>query len=208
MSSLPLSELFKRSSVRHNHLCPRQILGVRIGLAGMQLLGLEAPVDKAAGLVILETDGCFADGVEAATGATIGHRTMRINDLGKIAATFADLRTGQAFRLSPALDVRERALTYAPEELRHYFAQLKGYQIMPDEDLMRIQEVVLTPTPAELVAKPVSRTTCDYCGEEIINQREVILNGNTLCRSCANQGYYLLKSGSLATQYAARNLSQ
>jgi formylmethanofuran dehydrogenase subunit E len=188
-----LSNLLQKSSARHDHLCPRQVLGARIGLAGLVALGLEAPVSKSTALVIVESDGCFADGIEVATGATVGHRTLRVNDLGKIAATFADARTGRAIRISPALDVRERARIYAPHEPRHYFAQLYGYQVMPDAELLRYQEVALNPSLEELISKPAVRVNCDYCGEEIINEREVDVGGAILCRSCANDGYYLIK---------------
>ena len=85
--------------------------------------------------------------------------------------------------------MRERALIYAPDEPRHYFAQLHGYQIMPDAELLRIQDVALNPTLEELISKPLARVTCDYCGEEIINEREVVRDGITLCRTCANEGY-------------------
>jgi len=191
-----ISDLLKQSSARHDHLCPRQVLGVRIGLAGLATLGLESPVDKNTALVVIESDGCFADGIEVATGATIGHRTLHVNDFGKMAATFADVKTGRAIRISPALNVRERALIYAPDEPRHYFAQLQAYQIMPDAELLRIQEVVLNPTLEELISKPLARVNCDYCGEEIINEREVIVNGTILCRTCANAGYYLIEPAS------------
>jgi formylmethanofuran dehydrogenase subunit E len=191
--SLCISDLLKQSSARHDHLCPRQVLGVRIGLAGLAALGLDAPINKSTALIIIESDGCFADGVEVATGATIGHRTLRVNDFGKMAATFADVKTGRAIRISPALDVRERALSYAPDEPRHYFAQLQGYQVMPDAELLRIQEVALHPTLEELISKPIVRVNCDYCGEEIINEREVIVNEAVLCRTCANDGYYLIQ---------------
>jgi len=40
---LSLNEILEISAARHNHLCPRQVLGVRIGLAGAQALGLEIP---------------------------------------------------------------------------------------------------------------------------------------------------------------------
>ena len=128
-----LSEILQKSSARHEHLCPRQVLGARIGLAGLAALGLEAPISKTTALVIIESDGCFADGVEAATGATVGHRTLHVNDFGKVAATFADVKTGSAVRISPALDARERALMYAVQEPRHYFAQLQGYQIIDQQ---------------------------------------------------------------------------
>ena len=191
-----LSDILRESSARHEHLCPRQVLGARIGLAGLAALALEAPISKTTALVIIESDGCFADGVEAATGATIGHRTLHVNDFGKVAATFAEVKTGRAVRVSPALDARERAWLYAPHETRHYFAQLLGYQIMPEADLLRCQEVALNPTLEELISKPAVRVCCNYCGEEVINEREIVIDGVTLCRTCANDGYYLIKSGS------------
>ena len=40
----------------------------------------------------VETDGCFADGVMVATGCSLGHRTLRLIDYGKVAATFVDTR--------------------------------------------------------------------------------------------------------------------
>jgi len=159
-------------------------------------LELDSPVDKSTALIIIESDGCFADGIEVSTGATIGHRTLRVNDFGKMAATFADVKTGRVIRISPELNVRERALLYAPDEPRHYFAQLQGYQVMPDTELLRIQEVALNPTLEELISKPLVRVNCDYCEEEIINEREVIRDGIKLCRTCANEGYYLIKPGS------------
>lgn len=188
-----LSDILQISSARHDHLCPRQVLGARIGLAGLAALELESPVNKSTALIIVESDGCFADGIEVATGATIGHRTLHVSDFGKIAATFADVRTGRAIRISPALDVRERAELYAPDEPRHYFAQLRGYQVMPDVELLRIQEVALHPTLDELISKPIVRVNCDYCGEEIINECQVIQDGSVLCRTCANEGYYRLQ---------------
>jgi formylmethanofuran dehydrogenase subunit E len=196
MMSLCISDLLKQSSARHDHLCPRQVLGVRIGLAGLAASGMDSPVHKSTALIIIESDGCFADGIEVATGATLGHRTLRVNDFGKMAATFADIKTERAIRISPVSDVRERALLYAPDEPRRYFAQLQGYQVMPDTELLRIQEVALNPTLEELISKPLARVNCDYCGEEIINEREVVQDGIKLCRTCANEGYYLIKPGS------------
>jgi len=188
-----LSEILKRSSARHSHLCPRQVLGARMGLAGLGALGLDAPVNKHTALIIIETDGCFADGIEAATGATIGHRTLRVNDYGKIAATFVDVKTGRAIRIAPVLDIRQKANTYAPDEPRHYFAQLQSYKIMPDEEMFQCHEVFLNPSLETLLSKPNARVNCEYCGEEIINERQVFVNGTQLCHTCANEGYYLLK---------------
>jgi formylmethanofuran dehydrogenase subunit E len=182
--------LLEKSMQDHDHLCPRQILGVRIGLAGMKALGFDKPPAKKQLLVISETDGCFVDGVIAATGCTVGHRTLRVEDYGKVAVTFVDTKTGHAQRVAPALDVRRKAYMYAPNEPRHYFAQMQAYQIMPDEEMLSIREVVLN-TPAEqILSRPSVCVNCDVCGEEIMNGREIIREGLTLCRTCAGDGYY------------------
>ena len=185
-----LHELLKQSSARHDHLCPRQVLGVRMGLAGLAAIGLEAPMPHKAALVILETDGCFADGLEVASGAVVGHRTLRLVDQGKIAATFANVESGQTVRLAPSLDVRQRALKYAPEIKKKYYAQLKGYQIMPETELFTFQEVTLDPALRMIISRPGLRAKCANCGEEIINERQVCVEGKVLCRTCAGERYY------------------
>ncbi len=188
-----LSALLHRSSSRHDHLCPRQVLGVRMGLAGFSALSLEAPLLHKEALVIIETDGCFADGIEAATGAAVGHRTLRVEDLGKIAATFVRVADGAALRLAPRSDVRERAALYAAESGNSYQDQLQGYQIMPDAELFQSQEVRLEPPLELLLSSPGLRAVCSLCGEEIINERQVLCEGRLLCRTCAAGSYYLVK---------------
>lgn len=185
-----LQQILTISSARHQHLCPRQILGARIGLAGGAALGLPLPRADKRLLIILETDGCFADGVEAATGCTVGHRTLRVADYGKVAATLIDTKTEQAIRIAPQLDVREKAYRYAPHEPRHYFAQLQAYQTMPDAELLTIQAVTLTTPVAAIVSRAGVRVNCAICGEEIINERELLVGGRPFCQSCAGRGYY------------------
>ena len=189
---MDLQRLLAKSSSQHSHLCPRQILGVRMGLAGMSALGFEGPPDKKRLLVITETDGCFADGLTAATDCTVGHRTLRVEDYGKAAATFVDTKTGKAVRLAPVLDIRERACECCPEESRHYFAQMQAYQVLLDDHLLNITEVELATPIDAIVSRPGVRTACDVCGEEIMNEREVRVDGQTVCRACAGGAYYRL----------------
>lgn len=185
-----LSEILERSMLDHDHLCPRQILGARIGMAGMRMLNFLSPPQKKELLVITETDGCFVDGVIAATGCTVGHRTLRVEDYGKVAVTFVDTRTGDAVRVSPRLDIRQRAAVFAPQELRHYFTQMQAYQNMPEEEMLEICRVELSVPVKEIVSRPGMRVNCEACGEEIMNEREIIYNHSTLCRACAGNPYY------------------
>lgn len=187
---MDLAQLLALSSARHKHLCPRQVLGVRLGVLGGKLLGMDLPRQDKKLLVLVETDGCFADGVEVATGCTLGHRSLRLMDYGKIGATFVEVKTGRAVRIAPRPEVREQALLYAPDEPRHYFAQLAGYQVMPDEVLFQWVWVQLTRPVSDILSRPGVRVNCDQCGEEIINEREVVQNGRFLCQACAGQAYY------------------
>jgi formylmethanofuran dehydrogenase subunit E len=186
-----IQSLLNASARKHSHLCPRQILGVRIGLSGIAALSLQPEdITRKRLLIIAETDGCFIDGLIAATGCDFGHRTLRVEDYGKIAATFIDTETGLCVRITPALNVREKALAFAPSEPRHYFAQMQSYQNMSDDELLTFQEVALLRPIAEIISQPGMRVSCDVCGEEIINEREVDVEGCILCRTCAGHGYY------------------
>jgi formylmethanofuran dehydrogenase subunit E len=185
-----LQAILQESSSYHSHLCPRQILGARVGLAGLSSLGFEGPPTQKRLLVITETDGCFVDGLIAATACTVGHRTLRVEDFGKTAAVFVDTLTGRAIRVAPSLDIREKAVHYALDETRHYFAQLQAYQTMPDSEMFTVTQVNLNISIEAIISRPGMRVICDVCGEEIMNERELKKNGLDLCLSCAGESYY------------------
>ena len=187
-----LSDLLDESARRHSHLCPRQVLGVRMGLLGTKLLSIDVPDPSKRLLVIIETDGCFADGIAAATGCSIGARTLRVIDHGKVVAVFIDTETDRAVRIAPHPQSRQRAIERAPWAQSKWHAQLEAYQIIPDEDLFTVQAVELTASLEKLLSKPGRKAICATCGEEIINEREVRQDGQTLCRACAGDTYWRL----------------
>src|SRR3972149_2458650 len=185
-----LKTLLEQSAARHDHLCPRQVLGIRMGLAGAAKLGLSIPNGDKSLLIIIETDGCFADGIEVATGCTIGHRTLRVEDYGKVAATFVNVHNGRAMRLAPHAEIRQRAQSFAPQETRRYYAQLQAYQELPADQLFCAQEVELNSSVEAMLSRAGARARCEQCGEEILNEREVESGGQVLCRACGGQAYY------------------
>ena len=191
VSAERLSEILERSSQPHNHLCPRQVLGARLGLAGGAALGMDLPRHDKKLLVIAETDGCFLSGLQAATGCAPNRRTLRVEDYGKIAASFVNIETGEALRVAPRRGVRARAFDYAPGIKKRYYAMLTGYQTMPDEELLSIEEIHLEQPVESIISRAGVRVNCALCGEEIINERELVVEGQTLCLSCAGRGYYV-----------------
>jgi len=42
----------------------------------------------------------------------------------------------------------------------------------------------------ERPGRPTSRVTCEHCGEGINDRREVVRDGQILCRACAHGAYY------------------
>lgn len=189
MSGQRLPELLAQTSALHDHLCPRQVLGVRMGLNAAEVLDLDLPQTGKRLLTIVETDGCFADGVSVATNCWLGRRTLRCVDHGKVAATFVDTLTGEAVRMHPAPAARALAARYAPIAVDRWHAYLEGYQVMPVSELLVVTPVRLAVPIADLVSRPECRVTCDACHEEIFNEREVHRNGQVLCRSCAGEPY-------------------
>jgi formylmethanofuran dehydrogenase subunit E len=187
---MTLTELLDQSSALHHHLCPRQVLGVRMGLLAGELLELELPQPSKRLLTIVETDGCFADGVSVATNCWTGRRTLRVEDYGKVAATFVDTKDGHAWRIIPHPEARIVAPAFAPAARNRWEAMLQGYQTMPAEKLLLAAPVILRTPVENLVSRAGVRAICAECGEEIINEREVAVTGRTLCRGCAHGGYY------------------
>ena len=187
-----LKEMLAQTSALHKHLCPRQVLGVRMGLYAAELLSIELPQRDKRLLAIVETDGCFTDGVSVTTGCWMGHRTMRLVDHGKVAVTFVDTNDGRTIRLSPMPNVRLRASATAPAAANRWKAQLEAYQMLQNKELFRLQAVQLNLDLDAIVGKPGMRVNCSACGEEILNQRGMVKDGQTICQSCAGESYWSL----------------
>ncbi len=197
-----LTSILAITTKRHKHLCPRQVLGVRMGLCGLQVLGL---VDenyqpqfrniRKRLLTFVETDGCGADGIVAAVDCHVGKRTLRVEDYGKMAATLVDRHTKRCIRISPRPESRELAEIYVPQAKSRWHAYLEAYQIIPDDELLHVQEVTLTKSISAIISRPGVRTTCTTCGEEVMNERELAVNGRVLCQPCANQTAYYSEIG-------------
>ena len=143
MAGTPLATYVEPLSRLHATLCPRQVLGVRSALLAGRLLHLELPRTDKRLVALVEIDGCYTDGVLVASGCSVGHRTLRVIELGKVAVTFFDTETSAAVRVWPRPGVRERAAEYAPSAPSRWQAQRDGYARMPEAELLRSERVGL-----------------------------------------------------------------
>jgi formylmethanofuran dehydrogenase subunit E len=187
-----LDELLQRAEQSHGHMCAGQVLGVRMAMLGCRAVGIEDPrgADRKSLIVFVEIDRCAADAVNTVTGCRLGKRTLKFLDYGKLAATFLNLKTGEAVRIVALDSSREAANCAFPEIENKYERQLRAYKLLPEEELFKVERVRVDVPPQDQPGRPVSRVFCDECGEGINDRREVIRGGRTLCRACAGEAYY------------------
>lgn len=184
------AQLLDRSVAAHGHLCPGQVLGVRMAIRGLHELGLRAPPPAKRVVVMVETDRCAADAVGSVTGCSLGKRTLKYFDYGKMAATFLDLHTAAAVRVVARDDSRERVPAYAPDIEDSHEAQTAAYRLMPDAELMTVEPVRVLLSEADMPGRPSVRVPCSQCGEHVSGDRRVTVEGRELCRACAGGAYY------------------
>lgn len=180
-------------SVRiHGHLCPGQVLGVRMSMVGLREVGISDPKgdDRKNIIVFVEMDRCATDAVQSVTGCSMGKRTLKFMDYGKMAATFVNLNTGRAVRVLAREESRELAAARFPEISDRHKAQLEAYKVMPERDLFEAMEVAVELKPEDMPGRPLSRVQCEQCGEHVQDRREIQAGSRILCRPCAEGGYY------------------
>lgn len=198
--------LLQESVKVHGHLCAGQVLGVRMALLGLSQIGINDPkgADRKSLIVFVEMDRCATDAVQSVTGCSLGKRSMKFLDYGKMAATFFNTKTNRAVRIVAREDSRERAKEYFPDLENKYAGQLEAYKIMTDEELFDAMEVVVKLSPQDMPGRPLRRVQCDSCGEHVQDMREIHHDGKVLCVSCAVGGYYEVKNSFLAVRYAKK----
>jgi formylmethanofuran dehydrogenase subunit E len=191
-----LEEYVGLAGQSHGHMCPGQILGIRMAMLGLRSIGIDDPVKARRHLLtFVEIDRCATDAVSLVTGCRLGKRSLKYLDYGKVAATFVDLETGRAVRVAARDDARAKAKAMFPAIADAAQAQLEAYKVMEDGDLFILQTVRVKLKPEDLPGRPRSRVTCAQCGESVNDGRERRLGHRLLCRSCAGEPYYEVVTG-------------
>lgn len=187
-----LAEYEALAAAAHGHLCAGQILGLRMAMYGLDLLGIADPegTDRKRIITFVEIDRCATDAIPVVTGCRLGKRALKFRDFGKVAATFCDLREGRSVRLSARESARTRACELAPDIAGKNEQQMAAYRIMSPAELFDCQWVRVELGPEEFPGYKGVRRTCSTCGEAISFERHVVRNSVTLCKSCAGDRYY------------------
>ncbi|WP_048147730.1 FmdE family protein [Palaeococcus ferrophilus] len=192
----------------HGHVCPYLALGIRASLVAMEELGVgrldySGSVDESI-LAIVEVNSCFTDGVQVATGCTLGNNSLIYLDLGKTALTLVKRSTWEGVRVyadaeklakyypSGATElfnrvVKERKGT--PEERKRLWELWEEAAMrmlhLPREEF-KIERVKIPPIEQ---APIFNSLRCSSCGELVMETRAVYVDGKPYCLSCAGEKY-------------------
>jgi formylmethanofuran dehydrogenase subunit E len=191
-----LDDLLHECEILHGHICPGQVLGVRMALLGCWLSGISDPrgEDRKKLIIWVEVDRCMTDALSAATGVRLGRRSLKYFDYGKVAATFYNTTSGRAVRLAAVDSSRGMADTRYPFLQTRKERQMRAYREASDAELFKIETVQVNYKETDAPGRPRSRVTCERCLEGVNDGREIIdAEGQILCRPCVNGGYYKVK---------------
>jgi formylmethanofuran dehydrogenase subunit E len=199
--------LIERAREFHGHICPFSILGLRASEIAMNRLGVgkagEAETVGEEVLAMVECNNCFADGVQVATGCTLGNNGLIYLDLGKNAVTL--VRRGDWRGVRVYVDQDKLRSAYFSEEdlklfekvvkkregtgedwerLRNRWAEIGLSLMNAPEGLFKVEYVRV----AEVERAPVFESVrCEGCGELTMKTRIREVDGKKLCLGCAGE---------------------
>lgn len=199
--------LLRRAGAVHGHYCPSLAAGVMAGVQAMrELSATSAGAENL--LAVVETNSCFADGVQLVTGCTIGNGALVYRDVGKTAMTLVTREApddGVRIRVTEREPVAKRDHPEASEPFETVAADRTGtpgdrerlgkhrreaaFDLIdrPVFDLCAVKTGVTVDLPDE--APAYEDTTCADCGESVAARKAVERDGEPCCRDCTDASF-------------------
>jgi formylmethanofuran dehydrogenase subunit E len=181
----------------HGHMCAGLAIGYRAAKVAQAKLEAERPQDEEL-VAIVESDGCGIDAVQSVLGCTLGKGNLIYKDHGKQVFTVICRKRnkavriamkGEVFHLSPEQgSVFERVFKgEASEEEKKTFQAFREERkekilTMDEEALFKIEEV---PPEVPEKARIFKSKTCHFCGEQVMEPRARLRDGQIACIPCA-----------------------
>jgi len=192
-------DFLERGQFFHGHKCPAMPMGLRVGAAAMNKLGVERAKDGQL-LAILELGEdhcatCFADGVQMITGCTYGKGNIARTHDGKWGVTLVDKKSNRAVRVTPKAEAmlankkttffteyREKGIPASEVPAEHVDPLVERVMNAPDDKIMKVGEI----HEYKHNDKPDSFAgfVCDSCGEMVVEKYGKPLGDKIVCQPC------------------------
>jgi formylmethanofuran dehydrogenase subunit E len=184
----------------HGHKCPAMPMGLRVGAAAMNKLGVDRAKDsQLVAFVDLGDDHCatcYGDGLQVILGTTFGKGNLKKTHKGKWAVTVVDRATGKAVRVTPkaeamlnnkktafSTDYRMLGKPASTVPVDVVDPLVNGVMNAPDDKLLNISEVF------EYKLEPKKDSfdgfVCEECGEMTVMEYGRIKGDKKVCIDCA-----------------------
>ncbi len=192
-------EYYEYGLVFHGHKCPAMPMGLRVGAAALNALGVERAKDgQLVTLIEIGDDHCatcFADGIQMITGCTFGKGNIQKTHYGKWGVTVIDVATSRAIRVVPKAEAmlankqsvffkeyREKGIpaSHVPESVIDPMVQ----RVMgaPDDALFSVGEIYQYDLVRNLHS--FASIVCDACGEMVVEEYARIKGTKHICIPC------------------------
>ena len=102
----------------HGHLGPAVVAGARIGMIGLRAVDARGYFDvevTCEGPLAKPPQACFLDGVQVATGATMGKRTLHWTEAERILVWVKNTQTGRTAGLRPTSALMDLLAAFKPQ---------------------------------------------------------------------------------------------
>jgi len=184
----------------HGHKCPAMPMGLRVGAAAMNALGVERAKDgQLIAFVDLGDDHCatcYGDGLQVIMGTTFGKGNLKKTHKGKWAVTVVDRATGKAVRVTPKAEAMlnnkkskfftdyrmlGKPASIVPAEVVDPL--INGVMNAPAEMLMNISEVF--DYKLEPKKDSFDGFVCEECGEMTVQEYGRVKGDKKVCMDCA-----------------------
>ncbi len=186
----------------HGHKCPAMPMGLRVGAAAMNKLGVERAKDGQLMAFVDLGDNhcatCYGDGLQVIMGTTFGKGNLKKTHKGKWAVTVVDRATGRAVRVTPKAEAMlnnkktafftdyrmlgKPASTVPPEVVEPL---VNGVMNAPEEMLLNVSPVF------EYKLEPKKDSfdsfVCEDCGEMTVMEYGRIKGDKKVCIDCASK---------------------
>lgn len=205
-----LKGLLKKTAELHGHICSHSVYGVKAGYYAMKKLAVSNTGMEEV-IAILETNNCFSDGIQMATGCTFGNNALIFNDIGKTAVTVINRRNKESIRLvlnkdfwdsrkevyPQVFDFFERIVTrrqkVSASEKQKFFKLTEKMALselkVPETEMFDIESKKIEPPKYAPIYDSV---ICSICGERIMESRARIKEGKPVCITCSGEWYFYM----------------
>jgi len=184
----------------HGHKCWASTIGVRGGMAALRSLGGDRAGSSGELHCILEIGDnhgaqCFADGVQYATGCTLGKNNVEKTGWGKLAFTLVDKKAERSVRVSyrptrheliaESAFMRKRGQGVPPTEIpdEEAWEMVNVLWEAPEREVLAIGAV--EPHPWEEYGEIMGLQPCGECGELVAVAYLRVVGDRHVCIPCS-----------------------